>query len=145
MAGEVTGLTAEIRGHAHLEFVAELHVHDDRLDEDLGVQLVHLGHDVGDHLHVLTVGEDDERIRAFVGHNAGILEQLDLLLAAGGAVDDLLQTLAEGGGTGAGSGGAGRCLHGPVGSGLVKRGRIQGGGLRAEDLLRSVRPTGRDC
>ena len=66
----------------------------DAFDEHLRQQHVHFGHDVGDHLHVLLVGKDDQGVGAFVRDDAGIGEQLDLA-GAGGPVEDLLQLLLE--------------------------------------------------
>ena len=68
--------------------VGQGHVHDDGLDEYLRKQVVHVAHDLVDLDHVGLVGEDDERVGAVVGDDAGVLQNLDV--AAGGAVHDAL-------------------------------------------------------
>src|SRR5665213_3601368 len=84
---------------------AEGIVNDGGLDEHLREWHVELGDDAFDDLHVRPRGVNEKRTAALVGNDFRFAKQLDwLLLAAGragarGAVDDVLQTLLEGGAT----------------------------------------------
>ena len=57
--------------------VGQADCHHDAFDQDLGQEHVHLGNNVGDHLHVLFVGEDNQRVGALIRNNARISQQLD--------------------------------------------------------------------
>ena len=79
---------------AEFHGIGEIDPHDDSFDQDLGQQHIHFGNDVGDHLHILFVGEDDQGVGTFIGNDARIGQQLKFG-STGGPVDDLLQTLLK--------------------------------------------------